>query len=295
MQPVATLTSFVMSRLRSEFARLYVSSGPSPADGAAPAPPDLPSPGLLDSAGCTRALVLELAAPADWQRLRAVWQGVQADLGLPAPAIAVTGSDGLQLWFSADAPVPAEAARRWLQALAQRYLPGLPAHRLRLHPEPVPPDSPGPAAPRHAAEVPAVQSDGQRWSAFVASDLVPLFEETPWLDSEPGDDGQAALLERLAVMKPGWMEALLAADGPPPSATPAPGSAASAAPGRSGARGEVGARPAQGGASTGGFAGTGMGAEAAAFLRQVMRDETAPLAVRVEAAKGLLKHAPPGD
>ena len=41
---------------------------------------------------------------------------VQADLALPAPAIAVTGSDGVQLWFSLVQPVqPGQA-----QAIARR-------------------------------------------------------------------------------------------------------------------------------------------------------------------------------
>jgi hypothetical protein len=36
-------------------------------------------------------MVLELARPAEWPPLARVWQAVQAELGLPAPAIAVSG------------------------------------------------------------------------------------------------------------------------------------------------------------------------------------------------------------
>ena len=57
-------------------------------------------------------MVLELTGPADWDVLSAVWRGVQADLELPAPAIAVSGTDGLQLWFSLEAPVPAAQLSR---------------------------------------------------------------------------------------------------------------------------------------------------------------------------------------
>lgn len=231
---------------------------------------------MVDKAGCTRALVLEVAAPADWQRLRAVWQGVQADLGLPAPAIAVSGSDGLQLWFSADSPVPVDVARRWLQALASHYLPGLVSPRLRLYPGSASQPDADLAGLAHAPVVPAPQSDGGRWSAFVAPDLVPLFEETPWLDCEPGEDGQAALLERVAVMKPGWLGAL-----------PASGSA-------EGGDGSVSGNTAVD-AAIGRRIGPDIGAEAVAFLRRVMQDEAAPLALRVEAAKALLMVGPRRD
>jgi hypothetical protein len=259
-----------MSRLHSEFARLFL-----PATDAAEQAPPAPTPvDLLDAQGHTRALVLELAAPADWARLKAVWQGVQADLGLPAPAIAVSGTDGLQLWFSAPTPVPAADARRWLEALCRRYLPGLPAHRLRLYPRTEAADAAGNPA-THAAPVPARQADGATWSAFVAPDLVPLFEETPWLDSEPSEEGQAALLERVGVMKAGWFEAVVAVETPQAGQTPAVGDGAAASV-AAGGRGEAGGL-------------MGVRQEAVAFLRRVVQDEAAPLALRVEAAKALLQ------
>ena len=259
-----------MSRLHSEFARLYLPA----TDAAEQAPPAPTSADLLDAQSRTRALVLELAAPADWARLKAVWQGVQADLGLPAPAIAVSGTDGLQLWFSAPTPVPAADARRWLQALCRRYLPGLPPHRLRLYPRTEPAAAAGDAAP-HAAPVPARQADGTTWSAFVAPDLVPLFEETPWLDSEPSEEGQAALLERVGVMKAGWFEAVVGAETPGAQLPEAAGN------------GVATARVAGIEASVNDLAGAR--GEAVVFLRRVMLDEAAPLALRVEAAKALLQ------
>lgn len=259
-----------MSRLHSEFARLFLPA----ADAAEQAPPAPTPAGLLDAQGRTRALVLELAAPADWARLKAVWQGVQANLGLSAPAIAVSGTDGLQLWFSAPMPVAPADARRWLQALCRRYLPGLPPHRLRLYPRTEPAATAGDAAP-HAVPVPARQADGATWSAFVAPDLVPLFEETPWLDSEPSEEGQAALLERVGVMKVGWFEAALghgSEAGDAPQGTPLSPSP-----------------PAPPVDQRVGTAAASRRHEAALFLQRVMNDETAPLAVRVEAARVLLQ------
>jgi hypothetical protein len=262
-----------MSRLQSAFARLFLTD-PTQALPAAPTAAD-----LLDAQGRTRALVLELAAPADWDLLRTVWQGVQADLGLPAPAIAVSGAEGIQLWFSASAPVSAADARRWLEALCRRYLPGVKAHRLRLFPRVDAGAAGVGAAVLHAEPVPTVQADGERWSAFVAQDLVPLFTETPWLDSEPSEEGQAALLERVGVMKAGWFEAGVGAG--VPEAGREMGDDAAARP--AGVAGVV-EEPAAGTAAS-------WRHEAAGFLQRVMNDETAPWAVRVEAAKALL-HAP---
>jgi hypothetical protein len=259
-----------MSRLHSEFARLFL-----PATGAASAAPSAPTPpDLLDAQGHTRAMVLELAAPADWARLKTVWQGVQADLGLPAPAIAVSGTDGLQLWFSAPTAVPAADARRWLQALCRRYLPGLPPQCLRLYPVVTEPTASEGAAP-HAAPVPALQAGGATWSAFVAPDLVPLFEETPWLDSEPSEEGQAALLERVGVMKAGWFEVVVGEEAAGAQPVGADGDAVVPAGAVGVAASALGLVEARG--------------EAVAFLRRVMHDESAPLALRVEAAKALLQ------
>ena len=96
---------------------------------------------------------------------------MQADLGLPPPAIAISGTDGLQLWFSAHAPIPVADAQRWLQALCRRYLPGVALHRLRLYPTPDREAAAGSVV--HAARVPLQQAGGATWSAFVAPDLVP--------------------------------------------------------------------------------------------------------------------------
>lgn len=248
-----------MSRLLREFARLYLPD---------PARPEAAS--LLDDEGRTRALVLEVA-PAAWEPLRAIWQGVQTDLGLPPPAPAVSGHDGLQLWFSAPLPVPVDEARQFLSALVRRYGPELPAQRLRLWP--VPASAPG-APPQQVARVPALQADGERWSAFVAPDLAPLFVDTPWLDVAPTDEGQAGLLAPLASMPATWLADSLAMLAPAPASleAPRPASLPGSAPGSAPSPppppiGRIDPR---------------------AFLHSVLDDEAAPLALRVKAAKALL-------
>jgi len=254
-----------MNRLQTELCRLYLPSGATPPQG------DIAELTLLGPDGELRAAVLELARPADWPALSAVWQGIQADLGLPAPAIAINGLDGYQLWFSWTQPLPLEQVQAFLQALCTRYLPGVPARRLRLLPQP------GQGVP----QVPALRPDTGLWSAFVAPDLAAVFGDEPAIDLPPGPDAQADLLARLSSMRPGDMlqawerlqpvPAPQAAEAPPPVAPVAPLAPA---------------------AHTHITAGPGPGLSPQAFLRAVMDDPSVPLALRIEAAKALLAAGP---
>ena len=146
--------------------------------------------------GRVRALVLSLARPADWAVLGRVWQGVQTDLGWPAPGIAVSGTDACQLWFSLADPVPAAEAHALLEYLRTRFLAEVPPHRVEL--------LPSADGMRQAPVMPALQTDspeGEVWSAYIAPDLAPVFAETPWLDIRPGSEGQAELLSRLSSIR----------------------------------------------------------------------------------------------
>ncbi len=214
-----------MTRLQSEIQRLY---GSPPSNGDSP----------------VRALVLELARPADWPRLAQVWQGVQADLGWPAPVIAVNGVDGYQLWFSLAQPLPPAEAQHLLGHLCQRYLPDVAPERLRLI------SGTPPTIPRQVA--------ADAWSAFVSSDLAAVFADTPWLDLPPGEDAQAELLGRLSSIAAQDLRAALQATDATPMVTTAPAPRAS-------------------------------DDEARQFLLSVMRDPAAELALRVDAAKALLR------
>lgn len=220
-----------MNRLQAQWQRLYL-----PPEGAA--------------APTVRALVLGLARPAGWGDAAAVWQGAQADLGLPAPGIAVSGTDACELWFSLAQPVGTADAQAFLDGLASRYLAHLPPHALRAR------LAPGPA-------LPPAQVGAERWSAFVSPDLAPLFAEEPYLDHPPGADAQAELLSRLECASPEAFAHALSQLAAPPAAALVP---APAAPGR------VEAGP----------------ADPRAFLTQVMQDASVPLALRIEAAKALL-------
>lgn len=228
-----------MNRLQSELRRLYLLPSPE-TDGQ-----------LMDASGQVRAMVMELTGPADWDELSRVWRGVQADLELPAPGIAVSGTEGLQLWFSLQLPVSASRATAFLAGLRSGYLTDVAAARLRSSPS-----ASGPAF--DTALVPAEQASTGNWSAFVAPDLAPVFADTPWLDIQPGVEGQADLLARLQSIKPAAFDAVLLGLGP---AVPvAQASTSDAA--------DVDARR---------------------FLQQVLNDETVALALRIEAAKALLR------
>lgn len=269
-----------MSRLSAELDRLYrVTSAPGGEETLQPA-------ALVDAQGRQRALVLELARPAEWAPLAAVWRGVQADLGLPAPTVAVNGVDGLQLWFSLAEPLEPARAQAFLDGLCRRYLGGQPAARLaRL------PGLAG-AVPWAPRPLPAPQGSGDCWSAFVAPDLAPLFAETPWLDIAPGREGQADLLARTGSIRPADFEAAMAqlerAETAAPGAAPADD--------QTGAAASIMAQVARPTPATGDHRDAHRDAhpDALRFLLGVMHDEAAPLALRVEAAKALLPYGPPG-
>ncbi|QHJ00231.1 hypothetical protein GT347_20950 [Xylophilus rhododendri] len=237
-----------MNPLQSELRRLYLLPPASEGEGDA-APRD-----------AHRCLVLELARAPGWGVLSRVWQGVQAELELPAPAIAVSGTDGLQLWFSLVQPVGMARGHAFLEGLAARFLADVDVRRLRMFPSARDGMAPPP--------VPALQGDSGNWSAFIAPDLAPVFEETPWLDIPPGNEGQAALLRTMRSISRSNFEdamALLA---------PAASSALAVQPGPL-VTTDV-PLPAN---------------DPRRFLQKVMDDESVDLALRIEAAKALLQTA----
>jgi hypothetical protein len=244
-----------MNRLQIELERLY-GLGANATDGAATGVGD------ADRQSGIRALVLELALPAGWGQLSSVWKGVQSDFDLPAPAIAVSGGDGLQLWFSLASPVPPSVGALFLQGLRAQYLTDVRSSHVRLLTD----TAVFPAAP-------PVETGPDRWSAFVTPDLASVFADTPWLDVPPTDEGQATLLRPLEPIRQAAFEAALnqlgAIEGEAsrePAASKRPGLAEV----RTSEQGD---------------------ADAARFLTGVMNDETAPLALRIEAAKALLPYA----
>lgn len=163
-----------------------------PAQAAADSHADATADTLVTPDGHVRAMALTLTDPDGLQR---VWQGVQADLGLPAPGIAVNGHNGLQLWFSVDRPVAWAQAAAFLARLRQRYLPDGPP----TGDGDFPPASGQPTSANQPA-LPPIETRADQWSAFVAPDLVRIFADEPWLSRPPGAQAQADLLARLQSM-----------------------------------------------------------------------------------------------
>lgn len=252
----------------------------------------------VGAAGVVRALVLEVARPADWGVVSGLWRAVQHELDLPAPAVAVNGVDGYQLWFSVQHPVDAAQAHRFLTGVMQRCAPGVAVSRVATWPSlqqcRLPTDNGACDTPGGFACVPGLQVSEGRWSAFVAPDLAALFEQEPWLDVPPGDAAQADLLSRLgsadaqafshAVQKlsPAAVDGIPDAGagansnaGSPSAAQPLPSnqlpSISAAAP--------LGAPHATPRVAS---------LDARAFLQSVMADSAVPLHLRIDAAKALL-------
>lgn len=189
----------------------------------------------------------------------AIWRGVQLDLSLPVPGIAIAGENSYQLWFSLARGVSAEAAKAFFDGLQTKYLSGVAASRVRCLTAPPP--------------IPSEIKEGQ-WSAFVAPDLAPVFVEATWLDIPPGVEGQADLLKALKSITPQeWETALsqLSREGrqdPAPAAAPSLSSAPDSPPALAPATAFSDPR---------------------AFLLHVMNDASVPIASRIEAAKALLR------
>ena len=268
-------TRTAMNRLQSELNRLYLPPSPSRAE------TDAQSSALIDPSDRVRAMVMELTRPPSWEALSRVWHGVQTELDLPAPAIAVSGVDGLQLWFSLAEPIAVAQAHAFLECLRLRYLADIESSRVGLMPAS---DASALRQELHARLVPARQEQTGNWSAFLAPDLVPVFADSPWLDIPPNAEGQATLLRGIEVIKQTVFEAAfeqlvpatrrsqstvaVAASADEPLAIGRPASAAAAA---SASASDVG--------------------DPKRFLLQVMQDDTVALALRIEAAKALLQHS----
>lgn len=232
---------------------------------------------LLGADGRVRAMVLGFARAADWPRVADLYQAVQEDLDLPAPALAVSGLDGFGLWFSLAEAVPAEVARAFLEGLRCRYLADMPPARLVFQPDG------GESA--IVKLTPARQHGSGKWSAFIDPSLGSMFVEEAGLEMAPNTEQQARILAGLASIKPSELlraGALLQApaeaadDTPLPGVEPLPSTAA---------------RPSSESAKTGARLAVGSGfSDPRSFLLAVMNDPSASARQRIRAAKALLPY-----
>ncbi len=276
-------------------------------------PADAPSsaspPGALpngDAAGARVVAWHVSAAHSGW--VSRVWSLAQTQAGLPAPAMSVDGVSGWALWFALASPRPRAEVQRVLRHLIEGWLadagdflagPGKLREEGSAWSFTCWPDGGAAIGLAASAKSDAVwppvprQVGPERWSAFVAPDLVPVFAESPWLDCAPGEEGQAALLARLSPISEAEWARLVEAERAQARGTTAsgPGSAAPRSDVASGievsssiqvpmpASGANAASPAQ----------PPFG-DPRVFLLSVMNDQGVELALRIEAARVLLAH-----
>jgi hypothetical protein len=200
-------------------------------------------------------MVLALRHPEAWALLAPIWQGVQVDWAWPAPAIAVNGHDAFELWFAIEKPTSCDEAMALLHRLCRQYLLDQHKDRLSFWPNADNSDFVAPIAKR----IPSQNSATGRWSAFVAPDLAAVFGDDPSLDLPPGDEAQAEVLSRIQPIPAADWQRAIASAAPParqastPRTTPTPQD------------------------------------DPRRFLLSVMNDATVDMALRVEAAKALLR------
>lgn len=155
---------------------------------------------LVSEAGLVRALVLDFDGVAHgkgaqhWQALVQLATAMQTELGLPAPAVSVSGRKGWQLWLSLADPLPAGQCLPFLHFLRQAYLADIPKEELDLRPDTGKPTA---AAQAVAKLPPCLHKASGKWAAFIPADAGVQYVEAPGLDAAPSMEEQAALLAKV--------------------------------------------------------------------------------------------------
>ena len=295
-----------MDKLTAELQRLYGLPGQvwlirqSAPDGEAPSVPEIPSPGFLAAAlrgdaavaidprspeGKMRTLAVDFARADLWDQASRLWEGIQADLELPAPAISVSGQDGYRLWISLAEPVAAAEAGEFLDGLHHKYLTDIPASQLRLLPQ---------ASASSAPEadlldlVPALHPETGKWSAFIDPAMGGMFAEAPGLEMAPNPDKQADILAGFASVSPEDFQRALAQFRAGTARIVPPQLGPDQAPAQSSIPGAALAPP----VSVPGI-GSSIGSDfkdPKSFLLAVMNDPATRPELRIEAAKALLPY-----
>ena len=146
---------------------------------------------LVSPAGMARAMVVSFARATDWEQVANLYQAVQDELDLPAPAVSVSGRKGYSLWFSLAEALPLAQIQAFLAALRLKYLADIPLVHLELQPDALAIKTLAPA--RHNAT--------GKWSAFIDPSMGSMFIVEPGLEMAPILDRQAGMLAGLKSIK----------------------------------------------------------------------------------------------
>ena len=163
-----------MQKLGAHLKRLYLADG---------TPPRLPA-----GDGPARAIVLAFDKQQGsdetqhWSLLCAVANALQTELGLPAPAVSISGVRGFRLWLSLEEAAPAGTVRQFVDLLRKAYCPEF---------------SDFADVTAAVAVPPCLNADTGLWAAFINPGLGASFADESGLEMQPPDAGQLALLEGL--------------------------------------------------------------------------------------------------
>jgi hypothetical protein len=144
---------------------------------------------LTTADGLARALAIPFrkvfgdGETGHWERLCAVANALQAELGLPVPAVSIDGVNAYRLWLSLETPVPADQAQEFLELLRQAYFPAL-----ELAPD---------AATAPVYLPPCLNPRSGKWAAFIHPGMGASFAEESGLEVAPPLAGQVGFLEGL--------------------------------------------------------------------------------------------------
>ncbi|MYM24607.1 hypothetical protein GTP46_18380 [Duganella sp. FT135W] len=198
-----------MQKLTSELQRLYLFAGKQY---------DAPTIDLVNAGGMVRTLVIDFHKAADeqhWARLCDVANALQTELGLPAPAVSVSGGECYRLWLSLAQPVPETQAKQFLALL----------HKAYFEDEQI-------DFGRSRIDLPPSQNRATGlWAAFVNPSMGGALAEDLGLEMAPPDAAQAAFLDRLnSISEEEFTQAIATLRGKH-DAAPAPGTTAASQPG----------------------------------------------------------------
>lgn len=146
---------------------------------------------LVSPAGMVRAMVVSFARATDWEQVANLYQAVQDELDLPAPAVSVSGRKGYSLWFSLAEALPLAQIQAFLAALRLKYLADIPLAHLELQPD----------ALAIKTLAPARHNTTGKWSAFIDPSMGSMFIVEPGLEMAPILDRQAGMLAGLKSIK----------------------------------------------------------------------------------------------
>lgn len=194
-----------MQKLTSELQRLYLFAGQQH---------DATSIDLVRD-GMVRTLVIDFHKAAEeqhWARLCDVANALQTELGLPAPAVSVSGGECYRLWLSLAQPVPEAQAKQFLALL----------HKAYFEDEEI-------DFGRSRVDLPPAQNRATGlWAAFINPSMGGALAEDLGLEMAPPEAAQAAFLEGLVSISAEEYQQALAALQRKHATAPAPVASASA-------------------------------------------------------------------